>query len=74
MIRTVRTGLLAVVFVLAPALPAVAAPNPSPEAPAHTTTACENVLEHNVQATDAAHSDSQAQENFTAVGAAFGCG
>jgi hypothetical protein len=69
-----RTVLLAVVFVLATAVPAVGAPNPSPVAPAHTTTACENVLAHNVQATDASHSAIQAQMNFTAVGEAFQCG
>lgn len=55
------------------AVPAVAAPNPSPVAPAHTGTACTSVLAHNPQASDASHSAPQAQANFAAVGAAM-CG
>jgi hypothetical protein len=61
------------VLVLVPALPAVAAPNPSPVAPMHTGTACANVLAKNPQAGPGSHSAPQAQENFFAVGAVF-CG
>lgn len=55
------------------AVPAVAAPNPSPAAPAHTGTACANVLANNPQAGANSHSAPPAQENFLAVGAAM-CG
>jgi hypothetical protein len=74
MIRTVPTILLVSAISLASAAPALAAPDPSPVAPEHTTTACANVLAHNVQATEDAHSALQAQLNFAAVGAAFHCG
>lgn len=53
--------------------PAMAAPNPSPVAPAHTGTACTNVLTHNPQAGDASHSAPPAQQNLFEVGAAM-CG
>ena len=55
------------------AVPAVAAPNPNPEAPAHTGTACASVLTHNPQASEDSHSAPTAQQNFAAVGAAM-CG
>jgi hypothetical protein len=60
-------------LVLGPAVTAAAAPNPSPVAPAHTGTACANVLAKNPQAGPGSHSAPPAQENFFAVGAAF-CG
>jgi len=66
-----RTVLLAVVFVLGGATPALAAPNPSPVAPTHTGTACANVIGHNPQAGPGSHSAPQAQENFEAVGQTF---
>ena len=56
---------------LAPAAGAVAAPNPSPVAPAHTGTACVNVIGHNPQAGPDSHSATPAQTNFGEVGAAF---
>ena len=67
----VATSMLA--LVLGPAATAAAAPNPSPVAPAHTGTACANVLANNPQASPGSHSAPPAQENFFAVGAAF-CG
>jgi hypothetical protein len=67
----VATSMLA--LVLGPAVTAAAAPNPSPVAPAHTGTACANVLANNPQAGSDSHSAPPAQENFFAVGAAF-CG
>jgi hypothetical protein len=60
-------------LVLVPAVPAAAAPNPSPVAPAHTGAACANVLAKNPQASGDSHSAPPAQENFFAVGATF-CG
>ena len=67
----VATSVLA--LVLGPAVTAAAAPNPSPVAPAHTGTACANVLTNNPQAGSDSHSALPAQQNFLAVGAAF-CG
>jgi hypothetical protein len=55
------------------AVPAGAAPNPSPVAPAHTGTACANVLANNPQAGPDSHSAPPAQQNFFEVGAVF-CG
>jgi hypothetical protein len=55
------------------AAPALAAPNPSPVAPTHTGTACVAVLSHNPQTGPGSHSAPPAQQNFSAVGAAF-CG
>ena len=55
------------------AAPASAGPNPSPVAPAHTGTACVNVISHNPQAGEGTHSAPAAQQNFGEVGAAF-CG
>jgi hypothetical protein len=60
-------------LILTPAAPAAAAPNPSPVAPAHTGTACANVLAKNPQAGPDSRSAPPAQENFFAVGAVF-CG
>jgi hypothetical protein len=57
--------------VLGTALPASAAPNPSPVAPTRTGTACAAVIGHNPQASDAGHSAPPAQMNFEAVGNAF---
>jgi hypothetical protein len=54
-------------------VPAGAAPNPSPVAPAHTGTACANVLAKNPQAGPDSHSAPPAQQNLFEVGAVF-CG
>jgi hypothetical protein len=64
---------LAVSAIWIPAAPAGAAPNPNPVAPAHTGTACANVLARNPQAGPGSHSAPPAQENFFQVGAVF-CG
>lgn len=64
---------LAIGMIWIPAVPAGAAPNPSPVAPAHTGTACANVLAKNPQAGPDSHSAPPAQENFFEVGAVF-CG
>jgi hypothetical protein len=64
---------LAVSTIWISAVPAAAAPNPSPVAPAHTGTACTNVLANNPQAGLDSHSAPPAQENFFEVGAVF-CG
>jgi hypothetical protein len=73
----IKKSCIAVALTLAisaiPATSAAAAPNPSPVAPAHTGTACANVLAKNAQAGPASHSAPEAQQNFFAVGAAF-CG
>jgi hypothetical protein len=71
--RTCAAGALTLAISWIAAVPATAAPNPSPVAPAHTGTGCANVLAHNPQAGDDSHSAPQGQENFFAVGAAF-CG
>jgi hypothetical protein len=55
------------------AVPAGAAPNPSPVAPAHTGTACANVVAKNPQAGPGSHSAPPGQENLYEVGAVF-CG
>jgi hypothetical protein len=55
------------------AAPAGAAPNPNPVAPAHTGTACANVLAKNPQAGPDSHSAPPAQQNLFEVGAVF-CG
>ena len=65
--------LSAVALAVVAAAPASAGPNPSPVAPAHTGTACVNVISHNPQAGEDSHSAPAAQENFTEVGTAF-CG
>ena len=64
---------LAISTIWIPAAPAAAAPNPSPAAPAHTGTACANVLAKNPQAGPGSHSAPPAQENFFEVGAVL-CG
>jgi hypothetical protein len=64
---------LAISTIWIPAVPAGAAPNPSPVAPAHTGTACANVLTKNPQAGPDSHSAPPAQQNFFEVGAVF-CG
>ena len=64
---------LAISTIWIPAAPAAAAPNPSPAAPAHTGTACANVLTKNPQAGPGSHSAPPAQENFFEVGAVL-CG
>jgi hypothetical protein len=64
---------LAATAICIPAVPAAAAPNPSPVAPAHTGTACANVLAKNPQAGPGSHSAPPAQQNFFEVGAVF-CG
>jgi hypothetical protein len=68
-----RTIVAISVLILAPTVPAEAGPNPSPVAPAHTGTACANVLAKNPQAGPDSHSAPPAQQNFFEVGAAF-CG
>ena len=74
MIRKTCAAALATLAISAlAAVPAVAAPNPSPVAPAHTGTACASVLANNPQASENSHSAPPAQENFAAVGAAM-CG
>ena len=65
--------LSAVALAVVAAAPASAGPNPSPVAPAHTGTACMNVISHNPQASEDSHSAPAAQENFGEVGTAF-CG
>jgi hypothetical protein len=69
----VAVALALAVVAIGAAVPAVAAPNPSPVAPAHTGTACANVLAKNPQAGPDSHSAPPAQENFFEVGAVF-CG
>jgi hypothetical protein len=69
----VAVALALAVVTIGAAVPAVAAPNPSPVAPAHTGTACANVLAKNPQAGPDSHSAPPAQENFFEVGAVF-CG
>jgi hypothetical protein len=73
MIRKTCAVVFFTVALSAMAVPAVAAPNPSPVAPTHTGTACTNVLAHNPQASDATHSAPPAQQNLFEVGAAM-CG
>jgi len=64
---------LAAAAICIPAVPAAATPNPNPVAPAHTGTACANVLANNPQAGPGSHSAPPAQQNFFEVGAVF-CG
>lgn len=71
--KTCAAGALTLAISCLGAVPAVAAPSPSPVAPAHTGTGCANVLAHNPQTGDDSHQAPQGQENFFAVGAAF-CG
>ena len=67
-----RTALLTMLFVLAPAAPRwlrrarVLSPRDTPRPRARMC--C-----HNVQATEGSHSAAPAMENFGEVGAAFGC-
>jgi hypothetical protein len=68
-----RTIVAISLLILVPAVPAAAEPSPSPVAPENTGTACANVLAKNPQASPGSHSAPQAQQNFSAVGAAF-CG
>jgi hypothetical protein len=71
--RGIAVALALAVITIIPTVPATAAPNPSPVAPAHTGTACANVLAKNPQAGPGSHSAPPAQENFFQVGAVF-CG
>ncbi|HEY3091432.1 MAG TPA: hypothetical protein VGJ59_25575 [Jatrophihabitantaceae bacterium] len=71
--RGIAVALALAVITIIPTVPAAAAPNPSPVAPAHTGTACANVLAKNPQAGPGSHSAPPAQENFFQVGAVF-CG
>jgi len=48
-------------------------PNPSPDAPAHTDTACENVLTKNQNTGPSGHIAPTGGANFAAVGATM-CG
>ena len=68
-----RTLGLSLLFVVVTALPAGAAPNPSPVAPPHVGTACVNVLTHNPQTFEEPNQALPAQMHFLAVGQAF-CG
>ena len=61
------------VIIVASAAPAAAAPNPNPTAPAHTGTACANVLSHNPNTGPNGHISEQGSAHFGAVGATF-CG
>jgi hypothetical protein len=61
------------VIILASAAPAAAAPHPNPTAPAHTGTACANVLGHNPNAGPNGHISDRGSAHFSEVGAAF-CG
>jgi hypothetical protein len=69
----VAMALALAVITIGTAVPAGAAPNPSPVAPAHTGTACANVLAKNPQAGPDSRSAPPAQENLFEVGAVF-CG
>ena len=71
--RGTAVALALAVSTIIPAVPAAAAPNPSPVAPAHTGTACANVLTKNPQAGPSSHSAPPAQQNLFEVGAVF-CG
>lgn len=71
--KSCAAGALTLAITLAAAVPAMAAPNPSPVAPEHTGTACANVLANNPQAGQDSHSAGPAQQNFFEVGAAM-CG
>jgi hypothetical protein len=72
--KSCAVGALTLAMTCFGAVPAVAAPNPSPVAPEHTGTGCSNVLAHNAQTSvDTSHQATQGQENFFGVGAAF-CG
>jgi hypothetical protein len=71
--KTCAAGALTLALTLVAAVPAMAGPNPSPVAPAHTGTACANVLANNPQAGADSHSAPPAQTNFFAVGVAL-CG
>ena len=68
-----RYALAAAVIVMAAAAPAVAAPHPNPTAPAHTGTACANVLSHNPNTGPNGHIAEVGGAHFGAVGAVF-CG
>jgi hypothetical protein len=50
-----------------------AAPNPNPNAPDHTGTACASVLSHNPNTAEGGHISATGGEHFAAVGAAMGC-
>jgi hypothetical protein len=68
-----RYALAAAVVVMAAAAPAAAAPHPNPAGPAHTGTACANVLSHNPNAGPNGHISDVGGAHFSAVGATF-CG
>ena len=69
-----RLTLITMGLLVATATPAVAAPSPSPQGPAHTGTACAAVLSHNpnTQPTGG-HISEVGGSHFGAVGATF-CG
>jgi hypothetical protein len=50
---------------------AAAAPRPNPNGPAHTGTACSNVLGHNPNTTEGAHLSETGGVHFGTVGEAF---
>lgn len=68
----VGAGLVATVT-LGLSASAWAAPNPNPTAPAHTETACANVLGNNPNAQPGGNISPTGVEHFLAVGATF-CG
>jgi hypothetical protein len=68
-----RYAVALALVIMASAAPAAAAPNPNPAAPAHTGTACRNVLSRNPNTGLAGHISDQGGTHFYAVGQAF-CG
>ena len=68
-----RFALGLALVIVASAAPAAAAPHPNPNAPAHTGTACANVLAHNPNTGPNGHISETGGQHFGAVGAAM-CG
>jgi len=68
-----RIALSLALVIVASAAPAAAAPNPNPNAPAHTGTACANVLSHNPNTGPDGHISDVGGQHFGDVGAAM-CG
>ena len=71
--RFVISAALSLATLVAGGSTALAGPNPNPQAPAHTSTACENVLSRNPNTGPGAHQSATGGANFSAVGAAM-CG
>jgi opacity protein-like surface antigen len=68
-----RIALAVALVIVASAAPAAAAPNPNPNAPAHTGTACANVLANNPNTGPDGHISDVGGQHFSDVGAAM-CG